>query len=102
MAIIIAVVNFVGVCLVKWFEKKITKDRLWVFMCTCKSDNDTIKSLVKTFEQFNIKARYTEIVKDRLYTLDVYSYTHKDSDVITATLNKYDVKYSAIESKENN
>ena len=101
-AIIVALVNFVGVGIVKILEKKFTKDKLWVFMCTCKEDNATIKLIHQNLAQFNIKSVYSAIVPNELYRLEIFSNTQKDSDVITALLKKYDIKYSAFETNKNN
>ena len=46
-----------------------------------------------------IKFIYNEIVKDGLYTLQVFSYEQKQSTMITSILNNYKIKYYAIESK---
>ena len=46
-----------------------------------------------------IKFIYNEIVKDELYTLQVFSKNQKESEMITSILNNYKVKYYAIESK---
>ena len=42
---------------------------------------------------------YNEILKDELYTLQVFSKNQKESEMIISILNNYKVKYYAIESK---
>lgn len=98
-AIIIAIINFVGVALVKFVEKKLKKDRLWIFTATVKDNNETIQKICKALKDMEIKLIYNEIVKDELYTLQVFSKNQKESEMITSILNNYKVKYYAIESK---
>lgn len=100
-AIIIAVINFVGVALVKFVEKKLQKDRLWIFTATVKNNNEIIQKICKALKDMEIKFIYNEIIKDELYTLQIFSKNQKESEMITSILNNYQVKYYAIESKIN-
>ena len=75
------------------------KDKLWIFTATVKDNNETIQKICKALKDMEIKFIYNEIVKDELYTLQVFSKNQKESEMITSILNNYKVKYYAIESK---
>ena len=98
-AIITIITNVIGVALVKVVEKKIQKDKLWVFNATCKVDNGSMINLTRTLKSMNIKLVYNEVVKDELYTIQIFSNTQKESDMITSILKNYNVKYHAYETR---
>lgn len=97
-AIIIAIINFVGVALVKFVEKKIHKDRLWIFNATVKNNSEIITKIIKAFDDMEIKYVYNEIVKNELYTLQIFSYEQKQSVMIESVLKNFDLKYYVIEN----
>lgn len=98
-ALITGVCNFIGVLLVKWIEEKSAKDKLWIFQVTAKTDSDDIQKIGKLLKDCDIKFVYNEIVKDELYTMQIFSYTQKESEMITAVLKNFNVKYCAVETK---
>ena len=100
-ACIVAMVNLIGVFLVKFIEEKMKKDKLWIFNATIKRDSEVIRGIVKILKEMEIQLIYNEIVKDELYTLQIFSKNQKESEMITSILNNYKVKYYAIESKIN-
>lgn len=77
------------------------KDKLWIFNATIKRDSEVIRGIVKILKEMEIQLIYNEIVKDELYTLQIFSKNQKESEMITSILNNYKVKYYAIESKIN-
>lgn len=97
-ALITGLCNFVGVLGVKWLEEKTAKDKLWIFNCTAKVDNSGIQKIQKLLKEMDISLTYNEL-KDELYTMSIYSYNQKESEMIKSVLNNYDVKYCVIETK---
>ena len=77
------------------------KEKLWIFNATIKRDSEVIRGIVKILKEMEIQLIYNEIVKDELYTLQIFSKNQKESEMITSILNNYKVKYYAIESKIN-
>lgn len=97
-ALITGVCNFVGVLAIKWLEEKTAKDKLWIFNCTAKIDNSQIVKITELLKTMEISLTYNEL-KDELYTLSIYSYTQKESEMIKSVLENYNVKYCIIETK---
>ena len=97
-ALITGVCNFVGVLAIKWLEEKTAKDKLWIFNCTAKIDNSQIVKITELLKTMEISLTYNEL-KNELYTLSIYSYTQKESEMIKSVLENYDVKYCIIETK---
>lgn len=96
-AIITVIVNFVGVAVVKAIEKKMQKDKLWVFNATVKEDNENLKAIVKMLKEMNIKCIYNEVTES-LYTMQIFSNTQNESVMIKGILDNYNVKYYATET----
>lgn len=97
--IAVAIVNFIGVFTIKFCEEKMTKDKRWVFLATAKIANNSIVEVGEKLKTLNIKLLYTVVIPDELYSLQIFSNDKKESDMITAILNNYGIKYSAIEDK---
>lgn len=97
--IAVAIVNFIGVFTIKFCEEKMTKDKRWVFLATAKIANNSIVEVGEKLKALNIKLLYTVVIPDELYSLQIFSNDKKESDMITAILNNYGIKYSAIEDK---
>lgn len=97
-ALIVGGCNLIGVWLVKFIEEKCRKDKLWVYQVTMKEDNETVANVHKLFKTMDIACVYNEVVKDKLYSLQVFAHTQKESDLIKTLLENYNVHYSAIES----
>lgn len=97
-ALITGVCNFVGVLGIKWLEEKTAKDKLWIFNCTAKIDNTQIVKITELLKTMDISLTYNEL-KDELYTLSIYSYTQKESEMIKSVLENYRVRYCIIETK---
>ena len=97
----VAIVNFIGVFCIKLGEEKIQKEKMWIYNATAKvSDNELIK-VVDLLNNANIKLVYSKVAEE-LYTLQIFSNTQKESEMIKAILDNYSIKYCAIETKEIN
>lgn len=99
--IAVAIVNFVGVFCIKLGEEKIQKERLWIYNATAKMSTKEILDVVALLKCANIKVLYMKVA-DELYTLQVFSNTQKESEMIKSILDNYSIKYCAVETKEIN
>lgn len=99
--VITFVCNIFGVWIVKFIEQKMKKDKLWVFNATFKNTraNGQVQNAIKMFESVGIKFIYVPVVPDVLYTMQIFSYSQKESEMITSILKNFDVKYYITESK---
>lgn len=97
--IAVAIVNFVGVFTIKFCEEKMQKEKRWVFLATAKIENNAIVEVAEKLKTLEIKLLYTEVIADELYSLQIFSNTRKESEMITAILENYNIKFSAIETK---
>lgn len=101
-AVITFICNFVGVLLVKWIEEKATKEKLWVFLATAKTDLAELHKVDEMLKQANIKLLYNEVVKNELYSLQIFSNSQKESRMIESILENYNINYCAVETKMKN
>lgn len=99
-AVITFICNFVGVLLVKFIEEKLKKDKLWIFQATAKTDKSEIQTIYSVLKEMGIKLVYNEVVKDELYSIQIFSNTQKESTMIKSVLENYNVKYCAVETKK--
>ena len=99
--IAVAVVNFVGVFTIKFCEQKMQKEKMWIYNATAKVCNDELKSVITLLKSAEIKLVYSK-VSENLYTMQIFSNTQKESEMIKSILNNYNIKYCAIETKEIN
>ena len=100
--IAVAFVNFVGVFTIKYCEEKMQKDKMWIYNATAKICTNKLYSVIKLLKEANIKLVYNTVVENELYTIQIFSNTQKESEMIKAILENYNIKYYAIESKEIN
>ncbi len=98
-AVITFICNFVGVLLVKWIETKATKDKLWVFLATAKTDLAELHQVNEMLKQVGIKLLYNEVVANELYSLQIFSNSQKESKMIEGILENFDINYCAVETK---
>lgn len=98
-ALITAAVNFVGVFFVKFLEKKLKKDQLWVYTATINKESSVVKSVIKLLKNSNVKLLYNKVAED-LYSLQVFSYTKEESTMIKSIFENYKIKYFITESKK--
>ena len=100
--IAVAVVNFVGVFTIKYCEEKMQKDKMWIYNATAKVNTNKLINVIELLKEINVKLVYTTVVKNELYTMQIFSNTPKESEMIKAILENYGIKYYAIETKEIN
>ena len=104
MSVILAttfVTNIIGVYTANFILDKASKDKLWVFGATFKAKNENvnIQTIVNMFTNAKIKFVYSEIIPNELYTMQIFSYTQRESDMIKEILKNFEVKYYITESK---
>ena len=99
--IAVAFVNFVGVFCIKFGEEKIQKERMWIFNATAKMSTKEILDVVALLKYAKVKVLYMKVA-DELYTLQIFSNTQKESEMIKSVLANYSIKYYAVETKEIN
>lgn len=93
--IVVAVSNLVGVFVVKYFEEKAHRDKIWKIEATLHRDNaDDFIAEVKTV---NIPLNYVET--EKYIIVNCYCNTQTDSEKIKPILDKYKVKYFVSETK---
>ena len=94
--LIVASANFVGVWVVKYFEEKARKDKLWKVEATVL--RGYTERLHNALDYLNIPHNYLENVGP--YTLfNIYCATQKESALAKEILEKHDAKYFVSESK---
>lgn len=94
-ALIIGIVNFVGVYVVKLIEAKARKDKLWKVEVACPivyADD-----LHKLLTEYNIPHNYDKA--GNWYMFNCYCATQKDTMIVTDLGKKRECKFSAYESK---
>lgn len=95
-AFIVAMCNLVGVYVVKYFEEKARKDKLWKVELTVKANATT--DLHTNLKDLDIPHRYIENVGN--HTLfNVYCATQKESALVRDIANRYNAKYFVMETK---
>lgn len=94
--LIVASANFVGVWVVKFFEQKARKDKLWKVEATVL--RMYTEDLHSTFDKLDISHNYLENVGK--YTLfNIFCETQRESALAKEVLEKYKAKYFVSESK---
>jgi len=95
-ALIVGLVNLIGVYLVKWFEEKLQKDKLWKIELTV--PKIAKNELSAELEKFGISHNYIDNIGK--YTLfNCYAPTQKDSQFVKDLAKRYKAKFFAIETK---
>lgn len=89
--------NLVGVPLGRLIVDKLTKDRLFIFTATAKTQLDKILELKEYLKDFGIQSTWQEITED-LYRVDIYSNSKAQSDIIRDRLSELNCKYHIIEA----
>ena len=93
--LIVASANFVGVYVVKFFEEKARKDKLWKLELACPIvHHDDLHALLK---EYHIPHNYVEVGKWVIF--NCYCATQADTQVVTDLGKKRECKFSAYESK---
>ena len=95
-AVIIGLANLVGVFVVKYFEEKNRKDKLWKVEATVTSDQ--VAGVHWELDSLGIP--HSWFSTDREYRVfNIYCATQKESLEVKGILNKYRAKYFVSESK---
>lgn len=94
-ALIIGVINFVGVFVVKLIEEKSRKDKLWKVEATV--SREVALDLVRKLKANDLPYNYVDI--EKYYLFNVYCATQAQSARVKEVLNTYHAKYFVSESK---
>ena len=94
-ALITAFANLVGVYVVKFFEEKARKDKLWKVEATV--PREVAIDLVRKLKANGLPYNYVDI--NKYYLFNVYCATQAESRVAKAILDQYNAKYFVSESK---
>ena len=94
-ALITAFANLVGVYVVKFFEEKARKDKLWKVELTIPAEN--FEKVHAILRMVKIPHNYVDIEKYML--INCYCATQNDSILVRNIVNDYDAKYFVSESK---
>lgn len=92
--LVVAVANLIGVYVVKWFEEKSRKDKLWKVECT-------IPTKYAKAVDFDLKSvPHSYITISNKHTLfNFYCATQKDTQKVKDITKQYDAKYFVSEAK---
>lgn len=94
-AIIVGLCNLIGVYVVKYFEEKVRKDKLWKVEVTLRPKHSL--KVVEMLDKLEIPYNWVDIEKYVLF--NIYCATQKESTMVKEIVNKYNVKYFVSESK---
>lgn len=94
-ALIIGVINFVGVYVVKLIEEKSRKDKLWKVEATV--SREVALDLVRKLKANDLPYNYVDI--EKYYLFNVYCATQAQSAKVKEVLDSYNAKYFVSESK---
>ena len=92
--LVVAVANLVGVYVVKWFEEKSRKDKLWKVECTI----PTQYTNAVDFDLKSVPHSYITI-SDKHTLFNFYCATQKDTQKVKDITRQYDAKYFVSEAK---
>ena len=95
--IIIGVCNLIGVYVVKFFEEKARKDRLWKVEATFPKKENFVHNMKVWAEINHISYNYINI--DKYIIVNFYSANQKESAVIREFIKKFNGKYFVSETK---
>ena len=93
--LIVAGANFVGVFVVKFFEEKARKDKLWKIECTIPANQ--AETLIAELKNSELPFNYIDI--NKYYLFNVYCATQGESSVVREFLTRHNAKYFVSESK---
>ena len=96
---IVALCNLVGVWVVKYFEEKARKDKLWLVQATIHNSgiNPEWDDCIIELKNSGVPMNYVDITKYIL--INCYCSTQADSRKVKEILDKYNAKYFVSESK---
>lgn len=94
-ALIVALANLVGVYVVKYFEEKSRKDKMWLVKMTIPIEN--AEQVKQSLEKKNIPFTYYDL--NKYFVFDTFCETQKDTATATKICSKYLGKAFASENK---
>lgn len=94
---IIGVCNLIGVYVVKFFEEKARKDRLWKVEATFPKKENFVHNMKVWADVNHISYNYINI--DKYIIVNFYSANQKESAVIREFIKKFNGKYFVSETK---
>ena len=92
---IVALCNLVGVWVVKYFEEKARKDKLWKVEVTIPAGQAA--QMIEDCCYYDLDFNYVDI--NKYYLFNFYCPTQKESEAVRKLLQSYDAKYFVSESK---
>ena len=92
--LVVAVANLIGVYVVKWFEEKSRKDKLWKVECTI----PTQYTNAVDFDLKSVPHSYITI-SDKHTLFNFYCARQKDTQKVKDITKQYDAKYFVTEAK---
>ena len=95
-ALVVALANLVGVYVVKFFEEKSRKDKLWKVEMTVKSHKT--QTLHRELEEFNIPHNYIENI-GKYSVFNIYCATQSESAFVREVGVKHRAKFFVSETK---
>lgn len=93
-ALIVGLANLVGVYIVKLFEEKARKDKLWKVEATVKGTDPYFE-----FYDKGISCNCLTTNRPNEFIINCFCETQKESAIVKEILSKYDAKYFVSESK---
>ena len=94
-ALIVAGCNLVGVYVVKYFEEKARKDKLWKVEVTIPAEQ--AEQMIEDCKYYGFTYNYVNI--EKYFLFNFYCPTQQDSLNVKKLLQSYDAKYFVTESK---
>ena len=95
--LVVGLANLVGVFVVKLFEEKARKDKLWKVEATFARKDKFLHNL-RVWADVN-KIAYNYIDIEKYYIVNFYCSTQKESAIVKDFISKFNGKYFASESK---
>lgn len=94
-ALIVAGCNLVGVYVVKYFEEKARKDKLWKVEVTIPAGQ--AEQMIEDCRYYELSYNYIDI--NKYYLFNFYCPTQAESENVKKLLKSYDAKYFVSETK---
>lgn len=94
-ALIVAGCNLIGVYVVKYFEEKARKDKLWKVEVTIPAEQAS--QMLEDCKHYKLTYNYVDI--EKYFLFNFYCPTQQDSMNVKKLLQSYDAKYFVAESK---
>ena len=96
-AFIIGLCNLVGVYIVKFFEEKARKDKLWKVEMTVKKPYSA--NLVEKLTDFRISYNTIDTMDEKYTIFNIFCKTQKESQFVKEVAQYYNAKYFVTETK---